>query len=98
MTTQTNVDGGPKRFELHRAIEFRGQRYTEFTAREPKIRDVRGFLKRVDNEPILAMEEVLANLCGVDSPVMGELYPKDFGTMRKWFEGFLLEMLNDSES
>jgi hypothetical protein len=89
---------GPRVFKLSRPIEFRGQQFAEFTAREPKMRDVRTFIKEVEVDSILAMEKVLANLCGVDNPVMGELYPKDFGVMRKWFEGFLLEMLNESEA
>lgn len=93
-----NNDVGPKRFELVRPFEHRGQRYTEFTMREPKVRDLRKFLKAVDSDAILAMERSLADLAGVDDPVMSELSIKDFGIMKKWFEGFLLDMMTDSET
>ena len=89
----TDIEGGPKRFDLHRAIEFRGQRFDHFTAREPKVRDVRVFLKKVEADSILAVEGVLADLCGVDHPVMGELSPKDFGRMKVWFESFLQDLI-----
>lgn len=98
MTTTVNDDGGPKRFELHRPIDFRGSRFTEFQLREPKVRDLRKFLKSVENDAILAMERALADLAGVDDPVMAELSIKDFGTMKKWFEGFLLDMMTESET
>jgi hypothetical protein len=95
--SETTNDAGPKVFTLHRAVEHRGQRFETLTAREPRVRELRTFLKDVDRDAILAMEKVLANLCQVDEGVMESLSIKDFGTMKKWFEGFLLEMMSESE-
>lgn len=95
--TNTNHDaaetvGGPKRFDLVRPYEYRGQNYTSFTLREPKIRDVRIFLRAAEADTILAVEHVLANLADVDSPVMGELSAKYFGRMKSWFESHLADL------
>lgn len=87
-----DVEGGPKRFDLARPYEYRGTRYETFTLREPKIRDVRIFLKAAESDTILAVEGALANLAGVDHPVMGELSPRDFGKMKAWFEHHLSDL------
>lgn len=92
----TDIEGGPKRFTLAKPYEYRGTRYESFTLREPKIRDVRVFLRAAESDTILAVEEALANLASVDSPVMGELSPKDFGVMKRWYESHLADLAGDA--
>ncbi|MEN3238548.1 phage tail assembly protein [Methylobacterium ajmalii] len=84
-------------FELERPFEYRGARYHSLTAREPKVRDLREFLKNVDRDSIAAMEKVLSNLTEVDEKIIAEMSIPDFAVMKKWFEGFLKPMINDSE-
>lgn len=102
MTARKNFDdgaetSGPKRFTMVKPFEFRGQRYDTLTAREPKVMDLRKFLRSVDGDPIYAIETTLADLCGVDEPVMGNMSIKDFGLMKQWFEGFLSDLTPDSQ-
>lgn len=87
--TNSPVESGPKKFTLAHPLQFRGQRYDEFVAREPKVRDLRVFLRNVEADPILAIEQVLADLCQVDAPVIGDLHVHDFFKMREWLERFL---------
>ncbi|AYO84053.1 phage tail assembly protein [Methylobacterium brachiatum] len=91
------IESGPKRFDLVKPYEYRGQRYDMFVAREPKVRDLRRFLKVAESDSIHAIQVTLADLCGVDEPVIGEASIKDFGVMRKWFEDFLQDLIPDSE-
>jgi len=96
-TNDAAETSGPKRFDLIKPYEFRGQRYDSFMAREPRVRDIRTFLKTVEADPILATYTTLAQLCGVDEPVMADLHTKDFGIMKQWFEGFLSDLTPDSQ-
>lgn len=98
-TTADNAETttGPKRFTLVKPYEFRGQRYDTLVAREPKVRDLRLFLKGAENDSIQAVEAVLANLCNVDEPVIAEMSIKDFGIAKAWFEGFLQDLVPDSQ-
>ena len=83
---------GPKRFVLVKPYDFRGTRHTEFTAREPKVRDLRLFLRNAESDPILAIETVLADLFSVDQPVVADMSIKDFGIAKAWFERHLAEL------
>lgn len=75
-------------FELQYPITHKDVTYKEFTARRPRVSDVRMFYKSVDNDPILATQNVLATLCGVQEAVMSNLDFSDFAVMQKWFQGF----------
>lgn len=102
MTSRKTTDdatetSGPKRFTMVKPFEYRGTRYDILTAREPKVRDLRNFLKSVEGDPIYAIETTLANLCGVDEPVVADMSIKDFGIMKAWFEGFLSDLTPDSQ-
>jgi hypothetical protein len=83
-------------FELKFPFEHRGQKYTEFKARRPKVRDLREFMKALDKDPVNAMERTIANLCEVDDKVVAEVDIEDFAPMKKWFEDFLKPMLPES--
>lgn len=87
--TATPVESGPKRFTLSKPYEFRGTRYDHFIAREPKVRDLRQFIRNADADPILAIEQALSDLIQVDLPVLGEMHVHDFYEMKTWFEAFL---------
>lgn len=89
MSKNTNVETGPKRFDLGRPYEYRGTRYDHFVAREPKVRDLRNFIRNADADPILAIEQALSDLVQVDLPVIAEMHVHDFFEMKSWFEGFL---------
>jgi hypothetical protein len=78
-----------KNFPLKYAFEHRGATYTEFNARRPKVRDIRTFIKNVEKDGMLAIEKALADLFEVDSVIVAEIDPEDFGPMKAWFEGFL---------
>lgn len=87
-----------KIFELKYPFEYKGgAKYEKFEARRPKVRDLRNFIKNVDKDSIAAMEKVLADLMEIDEKVIAEIDVADFGPMKSWFEGFLKEMLGDSE-
>lgn len=96
-TTNVEAESGPKRFNLIKPYEYRGVRYDMLVAREPKVRDLRRFLKVAEGDSIHAIEVTLADLCSVDEPVIGEASIKDFGIMKAWFEGFLQDLMPDSE-
>ena len=93
----TEPTSGPKIFKLTEPFEYRGVRYESMTARRPKVKDLRKFLKDVDRDAIQAMENCLAGLCMLDEPIMAELGIEDFSIMKKWFESFLKPMMSDSE-
>ncbi|WP_043345360.1 phage tail assembly protein [Methylobacterium sp. B1] len=95
--TNTQNETGPKRFDLVKPYDFRGARIDHFIAREPKVRDLRQFLKLAETDSIAAIEATLANLCSVDNPVISEMSIKDFGVMKAWYEGFLSDLIPDSE-
>ncbi len=86
-----------KVFELDRPFEYRGATYRSLTAREPKVRDLRVFLKNTERDSIAAMEKVLSDLTEVDEKIIAEMSIPDFAKMKKWFEGFLKPMISDSE-
>lgn len=97
-SNQEALSVGPKKFTLIEPFEYRGRRFEEFTARPPKVKDLRQFLKNVDRDAILAMEHCLAQLMDEDDLIIAELGIKDFSIMKKWFEDFLKPMMNDSEN
>ncbi|MGX9944849.1 phage tail assembly protein [Bradyrhizobium denitrificans] len=86
-----------KVFELKYPFEYRGAKYEKMTARRPKVRDLRNFIKNVDKDSVVAMEKVLADLMEIDTLVIAEIDVEDFAPMKSWFEGFLKSMLGDSE-
>ncbi|TYO65542.1 phage tail assembly protein [Bradyrhizobium hipponense] len=86
-----------KVFELKYPFEYRGARYEKMTARRPKVRDLRNFIKNVEKDSVNAMEKVLADLMEVDTLIISEIDVEDFGPMKAWFEGFLKSMLGESE-
>ncbi|MEH2517502.1 hypothetical protein V1279_003075 [Bradyrhizobium sp. AZCC 1610] len=83
-------------FNLAHPFEHRGATYVEFKARRPKVRDLRNFIKNVDRDSVAAMEKVLADLMEVDEKIIAEIDILDFAPMKKWFEGFLKAMQDDS--
>lgn len=85
-----------KVFELSYPFEYRGTNYTTFTARRPKVRDLRMFIKALEKDSVAAMESVIANLCEVDNLVIAEIDIEDFAPMKAWFEDFLKPMLGES--
>lgn len=91
-----NETAGPKRFDLVKPYEYRGTRYQELILREPKVRDLRTFLRNAESDSILAIETVLSDLAQVDQPVIAEMSIKDFGILKNWFEAFLLDMTPNS--
>ena len=96
--TTTETQDGPQRFTLKRPYDFRGTRYEGFTAREPRVRDLRKFLKGAETDSILAIESVLADLCSVDQPVIAEMAIADFGAMKRWFESHLSDLVADNDA
>jgi hypothetical protein len=86
-----------KVFDLKFPFEFRGANYNQFTARRPKVRDLRNFIKNVDKDSVVAMEKVLADLMEIDEKIISEIDVEDFGPMKQWFESFLQKMLGDSD-
>lgn len=94
--TETTAETGPKRFDMVKPFDFRGQRIDHLTAREPKVRDLRSFLRNAESDPILAVETVLADLTQVDNPVIADMSIKDFGIMKAWFEAFLSDLIPNS--
>jgi hypothetical protein len=86
-----------KTFDLKFPFEFRGANYAQFSARRPKVRDLREFIKNVEKDSVAAMEKALANLCEIDDKIVAEIDIEDFGPMKKWFEDFLKPMLNGSD-
>ena len=85
-----------KTFPLGYPFDFRGVSYREFTARRPKVRDLREFIRTVDKDGIKAVERVLSNLFEVEEAVVAEIDIEDFAPMRRWFDDFLKPMLNES--
>lgn len=57
---------------------------------------MRVLIKGAESDAILAVEEVLANLANVETHLMGELSPWDFGAMKHWFEGHLADLAGDA--
>lgn len=92
MSTETSK----KIFVLAHPFSYRGTEYKEFTARRPKVRDLRGFIKDIDKDSVAAMEKVLSNLFEIQVEVVSEIDIEDFGPMKSWFEGFLKPMLEGS--
>jgi hypothetical protein len=86
-----------KTFPLTNPFEFRGQSYSQFEARRPKVRDLREFIKNLEKDGVAAMEKVLSNLFEVDTAVISEIDVEDFVPMKAWFESFLKPMLGESE-
>lgn len=85
-----------KVFTLVHPFEFKGARYENFTARRPKVRDLRSFIKNLEKDGVDAVAKVLSDLCEVDTVVISEIDVEDFGPMKKWFEDFLKPMLPES--
>ena len=59
-----------KTFPLGYPFDFRGVSYREFTARRPKVRDLREFIRTVDKDGIKAIERTLSNLFEVEEAVV----------------------------
>lgn len=85
-----------KVFDLKFPFEYRGAKYASFTARRPKVRDLRTFIKSVDADSIKAMEVLLAQLFEVVPEIVAEIDVEDFAPMKDWFEDFLKPMLGVS--
>lgn len=85
-----------KVFDLGFPFAYRGAEYKSFTARRPKVRDLRVFIKTVDADSIKAMEVLLANLFEVQPEIVAEIDVQDFAPMKDWFEDFLKPMLGVS--
>jgi hypothetical protein len=83
-------------FVLSYPFEYKGATYDRFSARRPKVRDLRAFLKDIEKDSVAAMEKVIANLCEVDEKIIAEIDIEDFGPMKKWFENFLKPMMSES--
>lgn len=83
-------------FELQYPFEYKGATYNSFTARRPKVRDIRSFLKNLERDATSAMELVLANLIDHDEKVIAEIDIADYAPMKNWFEGFLRPLMDDS--
>jgi hypothetical protein len=86
-----------KVFVLQYPFEFRGKEYKEFTARRPKVLDVRKFIKGVDKDSVQAMENMLADLMQIDPLVVSQIDFEDFIPMKAWAEDFLKLMLPASQ-
>jgi hypothetical protein len=86
-----------KKFNLKFPFTYKNADYIEFTARRPKVRDLRNFIKAMDTDAVAAMEKTLANLFEIDPLVVAEIDVEDFGPMKKWFEDFLKPMLSGSD-
>lgn len=82
-----------KQFTLQYPFDFRGKNYTVLNARRPKVLDVRKFLKKVDSDPIKAMEDMIGDLCEVEGDVIANVDFADFPQMKAWVEDFLKLML-----
>jgi hypothetical protein len=85
-----------KTFEFEHPFNYRDKEYARLTARRPKVRDLRDFIKNLEKDSVSAMEKVLGNLCEVDDKVISELDLEDFNPMKKWFEDFLKPMMDES--
>lgn len=84
-------DANTKTFELKYPFEFKNQKFSTFTARRPKVRDLRKFVKTSNDDAILAIQEMLADLCETPREVMAEVDMVDFRAMREWFEDFFAD-------
>jgi len=84
-------------FKLEFPFEFKGTTYTEFTARRPKVRDVREFIKNLEKNASTAMEKAIANLVEIDEAVIADIDIEDYAPMKKYFEDFLQKMMSGSE-
>lgn len=85
-----------KEFPLKYPVEYRGNKIDLLTARRPKVRELRVFMKSVDRDSVGAMNNAIANLMDVDAPIIDELDFEDYGPIKKWFEGFLKLIADDS--
>lgn len=85
-------------FELSQPFEYKGATYTTMTARRPKVRDLRTFMKNLEKDNTTALEKVFVDLCEVDDKVIAEIDIEDFAPMKAWFEAFLKPMISDSEN
>lgn len=87
-------DSNTKTFTLEFPVESGGATYKTFSARRPRVRDLRRFLKGVDGDSIEALMNVLSDLCEVPPKVIAEVDVVDFKAMREWFEDFFNETSN----
>jgi len=79
-----------KTFELKHPFEHKGASYERITLREPKVRDLKSFLRNMDKgDSIAAFEKVIADLSELDEKIITELHIKDFVPIKTWFEDFL---------
>ena len=85
-----------KTFDLKYPFDFKGATYESFSARRPRVHDVRTFLKNLDKDPASAMEKVLSSLFEVDEPIVAMIDIADYAPMKKWFEEFLRPLMDDS--
>jgi hypothetical protein len=83
-----------KVFTLKFPFEYRGTTYTVFQARRPKVKDIRKFIKSLEADPVLAMEQAIADLVEIEPEVIAEIDIEDFAPIKNWFEAFLAPMAN----
>jgi hypothetical protein len=87
-----------QKFELAHPFEYRSKEYTEIEVRRPKVRDLKTFVKDAEGNAVGAMEKIIGNLADLDEKVIAELDLEDFAPIKKWFEGFLKFMSDESEN
>jgi len=85
-----------KVFTLVHPFDYKGATYNSFTARRPKVRDVRTFLKNLDRDATSAMEKALADLVECDEQIIAEIDIADYAPMKHWFEDFLRPLMDGS--
>ena len=77
-------------FELKFPYEHRGATYDKITVRDPKVKDLRNFLRNTEKgDTVNAFEKVIGDLAELDEKVIAEMHIKDFVPIKAWFEDFL---------
>lgn len=75
-------------FQLQHPVTVNSTEYTELSAREPKVKDLRLF-NNADKDPIGAMGKFIASICSIPPAVVDELNLVDFNTIQDWVQDFL---------
>lgn len=83
-------------FELKKPFEYKGAKYDTVSARRPKVKDVRNFIKNMERDSSTAVEKALVDLTELDDAVIAEIDIEDYAPMKKWFESFLKQLMDDS--
>ena len=76
-------------FDLKFPFEHKGATYEKITLRDPKVRDLRTFLRNMERDAVQAFEKVIADLSEIDEKIIQEMHILDFLPMKAWFEAFL---------